>query len=66
MHCEAMNLEEINNVEDKAERLRMLKDYVFRELKLRDEQNDRDFSHNEDSMRDERGGMMSTAAGKMH
>ena len=66
-----MTLEEINDIEDKAERLRLLKQFVKESLGDQTRQIEYDASYdekgnfsNDPPLRDEAGGMMSTARKK--
>ena len=61
---ERMELEEINDVEDKALRLRLLKEYIREKFESQSRQTDIDYSYDETSMRDHAGGMMSTVREK--
>jgi hypothetical protein len=58
-----MTLEEINNIEDKAERLKLLKQFMKERQDEQTRQNESDASY-DPPLRDEAGGMMSTAMKK--
>ena len=54
-----MTLEEINNVEDKAERLRLLREYVERAASDQRDEDEITADADMNATRDETGGMMS-------
>jgi hypothetical protein len=58
-----MTLEEINNIEDKAERLKLLRQFMKERQDEQTRQNESDAEY-EQPLRDEAGGLMSTAVKK--